>query len=39
MWKLFVPIPVGEVNSSSILEAYEYVIDLKIAFSNRKDAK
>lgn len=39
MWKLFVSIPVGVVNSSSILEAYEYVIDLKIAFSNRKDAK
>ena len=39
MWKLFVSIPVEVVNSSSILEAYEYVIDLKIAFSNRKDAK
>ena len=29
----------GEVNSSCVFEAYEYVIDLKIAFLNRKDAK
>ena len=29
----------GELNNSSIFEVYEYVIDLKIAFSNRKDAK
>ena len=29
----------GELNNSSICEVYEYVIDLKIAFSNRKDAK
>lgn len=29
----------GEVNSSCVFEAYEYIIDLKIAFLNRKDAK